>query len=149
MSKLLHHPCGYGKNCFIHIHTDEVRAICVKIIALPIGIWVKCYPFPHRREACQLCQNRGRGIFLFHYPLVKITPSRARNFYPRYFGSKIMSRWSQNNKGGGGLKKITPTTRLLFSWLCFQCPLEQRTTMQSVLYGDMDCHLCICTNKFY
>ena len=42
---------------FIHIHTDEVRAVCVKIIALPIWIWIKFYPCPHRREARRACQN--------------------------------------------------------------------------------------------
>ena len=42
---------------FIHIHTDEIPAVCVKIIALPIWIWIKFYPCPHRREARQLCRR--------------------------------------------------------------------------------------------
>ena len=45
----------------IHIHTDEVRTVCVKIIALPIWIWIKFYPYPHRREARRSCQNSQNG----------------------------------------------------------------------------------------
>ena len=46
---------------FIHIHTDKVRAVCVKIIALQIWIWIKFYPCPHRREARRSCQNSQNG----------------------------------------------------------------------------------------
>ena len=46
---------------FIHIHTDEVRAVCVKIIAIPIWIWIKFYPCPHRQEARRSCQNSQKG----------------------------------------------------------------------------------------
>ena len=33
------------------------RDVCVKIIALPIWIWIKFYPYPCRRDARRLCQN--------------------------------------------------------------------------------------------
>ena len=61
---------------FIHIHTDEVRAVCVKIIDLPIWIWIKFYPCPHRREARRSCQKftkLGRHrhtIWRFHMHLL-------------------------------------------------------------------------------
>ena len=41
----------------IHVHADEVRAVCVKIIALPIWIWIRFYPCPLRREARRSCQK--------------------------------------------------------------------------------------------
>ena len=37
--------------------TSVWRAVCVKIIALPIWIWIKFYPCPHRPDARRLCQN--------------------------------------------------------------------------------------------
>ena len=64
------------KISFIHIHADEVRAVCVKIIDLPIWIWIKFYPCQHRREARRSCQKftkLGRHrhtIWRFHMHLL-------------------------------------------------------------------------------